>query len=387
MRNSVRVLRRLAKNLSIAVSLGATLLCGEVGAATAQPVAPSSSLVLPPRSAPDQAPPVLRVATGVVAPFVMEQDGVLIGFSIDLWSAIAKRLGVQTMLVNTGPRDTPAQIAAVVNGEADVAISAIPVTAAREEVVDFCLPFFDGGLHILALAEGEPDILTTLRDAASPALAHTLLAGLGIGLLLAHLLWLVERHHNPRAPRGYLAGVGDALWGVMQIIATGEHGDRETPSVVKRLTIASMWLFGVVLIAQFTATVTSSLTVQQLRSEIRGLEDLVGRRIASVAGSVAADYLKARGLTFVPITSPEQAIAGLLQGQIDAIVYEAPTLQYWANRLGGGRVQLAGPLFHPEKYAAAVPMGSPLRKRINAALLEVMDNGTYDELRRRWFPR
>jgi hypothetical protein len=63
--------------------------------------------VLPPRSAPDQAPPVLRVATGVVAPFVMEQDGVLIGFSIDLWSAIAKRLGVQTMLVNTGPRDTP----------------------------------------------------------------------------------------------------------------------------------------------------------------------------------------------------------------------------------------------------------------------------------------
>jgi ABC-type amino acid transport substrate-binding protein len=379
MRDPVRTLRRLARDLLLAVWLGAPLLCGEGGGAAAQPAVPPS---------PAAPPPVLRVATGVVAPFVLEQDGVLIGFSIDLWNAIAQRLGVRTTLVNTGPRNAPAQIAAVVDGAADVAIAAIPVTAAREEVVDFSLPFFDGGLHILALAEGDPDILTTLRDAASPALAHTLLAGLVIGLLLAHLLWLVERRHNPRAPpRGYLAGIGDALWGVMLIIATGEHGDRDTPSVVKRLTVASMWLFGVVLIAQFTAIVTSSLTVQQLRSEIRGPEDLVGRRVASVAGSVAADYLKARGLDFVPITSPEQAITGLLQGQVDAVVYESPTLQYWAGRYGGGRVQLAGPLFHPEKYAIAVPTGSPLRKRINAALLEVMDNGTYDELRRRWFPR
>jgi len=376
MPDPARTLRRLARDLLLAAWLGATPLCGGGGAAAQ-----------PPRTAHDQALPVLRVATGVVAPFVLEQDGVLIGFSIDLWNAVAQRLGAQTRLVNTGPRNAAAQIAAVVDGSADVAIAAIPVTAAREEVVDFSMPFFDGGLRILALAEGDADILTTLRDVASPALGHTLLAGLAIGLLLAHLLWLVERHHNPRAPRGYLADIGDALWGVMLIIATGEHGDRNTPGVVKRLTVASMWLFGVVLIAQFTATVTSSLTVQQLRSNIRGPEDLVGRRVASVAGSVAADYLKARGLDFVPIAGPEQAIAGLLQGQVEAIVYESPTLQYWANRYGGGRVQLAGPIFHPEKYAIAVPTGSPLRKRINTALLEVMDNGTYDELHRRWFPQ
>jgi polar amino acid transport system substrate-binding protein len=48
-------------------------------------------------------------------------------------------------------------------------------------------------------------------------------------------------------------------------------------------------------------------------------------------------------------------------------------------------VRVAGPVFHPEKYAIALPPGSPLRKPVNAALLELMDDGTYEEIRRRWF--
>ncbi len=52
-----------------------------------------------------------------------------------------------------------------------------------------------------------------------------------------------------------------------------------------------MWLFGVVLIAQFTATVTSSLTVQQIQASIQGLGDLPGKKIGTVPGSIAAEYL------------------------------------------------------------------------------------------------
>jgi len=195
----------------------------------------------------------------------------------------------------------------------------------------------------------------------------------------------VERRSNPLADRGYLRGLGDGLWGVMLIIATGEHGDRETPSIVKRLTVAFMWLFGVVLIAQFTATVTSSLTVQQLRSRIHGPGDLMGRSLGTVPGSVAADYLQERGMPFTAVGGAEESIRALLEGRVEAVVFEAPTLQYWAIVHGGGQVRVTGPVFHPEKYAVALPLGSPLRKPINAALLELMENGTYDEIRRRWF--
>lgn len=41
----------------------------------------------------------------------------------------------------------------------------------------------------------------------------------------------------------------------------------------------------VVFIAYFTAAVTSSLTVKQLRGEINGTEDLSGKRVASVLGT------------------------------------------------------------------------------------------------------
>lgn len=334
--------------------------------------------------APAALPQSVRVATGPVAPFVFDRGGVLSGFGIELWAAIAQRLEIQTRWVNIGPRTDGAQVAAVAEGAADLAISAIPITGAREAKVDFSLPYFDGGLQILVARESRV-LLATFEDLLSPALLHTLAVGLGLVLVLGHVLWLVERRANPLADRGYLRGLGDGLWGVMLIISTGEHGDRETPSVVKRLTVAFMWLFGVVLIAQFTATVTSSLTVQQLRSRIHGPADLMGRTLGSVPGSVAAEYLQARGHGFVPVDGPEEAFRALIEGRVQAVVYEAPTLQYWASRLGSGQVRVTGPVFHPERYGIALPVGSPLRKPINAALLELMENGTYEEIRLRWF--
>src|SRR5262245_14787440 len=39
---------------------------------------------------------VLRVATRIVPPLVVEQNGTLAGFSIDLWTSIAERLKVKT---------------------------------------------------------------------------------------------------------------------------------------------------------------------------------------------------------------------------------------------------------------------------------------------------
>ena len=48
----------------------------------------------------------------------------------------------------------------------------------------------------------------------------------------------------------------------------------------------------VVFIAYFTASVTSSLTLQQLRGDINGPEDLPGKRVASVQGSTSVEYLK-----------------------------------------------------------------------------------------------
>ena len=100
--------------------------------------------------------------------------------------------------------------------------------------------------------------------------------------------------------------MGEGLWGVALSVATGEHGDREAPRVVKRLIVFFMWLVGIVLVAQLTAAVTSTQTVDRLNSKIRGPTDLAGKKIATVGGTAAADYLTEQGLLFVNVASAEE---------------------------------------------------------------------------------
>ena len=165
--------------------------------------------------------------------------------------------------------------------------------------------------------------------------------------------------------------MGEGLWGVALIVATGEHGDRETPRVAKRLIVFFMWLVGIVLIAQLTATVTSTQTVDRLSSKIRGPADLAGKKFATVRGTVAADYLIEQGLQFVEVASAEEGSDLVLQGEVQAMVFDAPTLQYLAAKRGNGLLRVVGPIFASQKYGIAVADGSPLRKRINKALLEM----------------
>jgi ABC-type amino acid transport substrate-binding protein len=328
----------------------------------------------------------VRVATGYAPPFVLMQGGTLTGFSIDLWTALAHRINLTITFLDLGQRSDGAQIEAVQRGDADAAVAAITISSARERIVDFSMPYFDSGLQIAVWANGAGDpTLGAFQAFVSPPILQLFGLGFLMIFLLGNLLWLVEHRRNPQFQHGYLHGVFEGVWGVVVIIATGQHGDPDAPGLVKRLTVAFMWLFGVVLIAQFTATVTSLLTVQTLRSSIAGPADLPGKIIGTLPGSVAAEYLTERGLPFVPITTADQGFAMLASRQVQAIVFEAPTLRYWITARGNGAVEIVGPVFLPEKYGIAVAIGSPLRKRINEALLEMWADGSYANIHTRWF--
>ncbi len=59
--------------------------------------APAYSQIASSSTASAQAePPEVRVVAILAPPVVMEQNGTLIGFSVDLWNAIAARLKVKT---------------------------------------------------------------------------------------------------------------------------------------------------------------------------------------------------------------------------------------------------------------------------------------------------
>ena len=275
---------------------------------------------------------------------------------------------------------------AVRRGDADVAIAAIAITPEREQLVDFTHPYFNSGLEIMVHAPKRQRPFRHNSAILWLALVKLLAGAALVIFLLANVLWLVERRRNPDFNGEYLPALGEALWGTMLIIATGEHGERNAPGAVQRIHgsryVASRRS------ANRSTDSNGDLfadTVQRLRSSIRGPEDLPGKVIATVSGTVAADYLTKRGLPFVGVMNADDAIQRLLQSDVQAVVFAAPTLQYVVARRGHGVVQVVGPLFEPERIGIAVADGSPLRKRINSAMDQLFEDGVYEQLYTRWF--
>jgi polar amino acid transport system substrate-binding protein len=325
----------------------------------------------------------LRIATKPFEPLVIKAGDRWTGFSIDLWEALARELELEYDWVEVS--SVTDQLRAVETGEADAAIAGISMTAERERVVDFSFPYFRSGLQIMTAMPGGNTLTSEMGFLAAPALRRILVTALILAVILAHVVWLVERRSNPAFQKGYLRDIGEGLWAVVLVVATGEYGDRDLPNVVRRLMVAALWLLGVAMIAQFTATVTTALTVQQLTSSINSPEDLPGKRVAAVRGTTGAQYLAAHAIAAQEVAKIADAFTMLEQGQVDAVVYDAPVLLYYAANGGKGRVQIAGSIFNEDTYGIALPTGSPHRKPINEKLLKLREDGTYEELYTKWF--
>ena len=329
----------------------------------------------------DAAP--LRVVTKPLEPFVIVKDGRLSGFSIELWERIAQELGVQTEWVQVAT--VKDQLAVVQQGTVDAAIAGISMTAEREGVIDFSHPYFNSGLRIMTSTRPDAGFTNTLRLLASPELLRIFAVGLLIMLAMAHIIWLAERNHHPAMPKAYLPGLWEATWWALGTIATAEYGGSDTRVVWRRL-IAMIWVvLSIILIAQFTASVTSLLTVQQLSDTVTGPNDLPGKSVVTVANTTAARYLSQQHIRAREVETIDDAYALLDQGEAQAIVYDAPVLLYHTLTAGKGRTQVVGPLFQEEGYGIALPTGSALREPINEILLRLRQDGSYDALYQRWF--
>lgn len=127
------------------------------------------------------------------------------------------------------------------------------------------------------------------------------------------------------------------------------------------------------------------MAVDEIRGDITGPEDLAGHRVGTVAETPAAEHLATVGVGPVRFDDIDATYRALRADEIDAVVYDAPVLRYYAARHGQGDVQVVGPVFAEFDYGIGSAHGSDLRTRINVALLELVENGVYDTLYERWF--
>lgn len=315
----------------------------------------------------------LRVGITEVPPFVMQtDDGRWEGISIDLWREVAAGMGRDYEWVPMSFNDL---LAATENGDIDVAVGALTMTADRESRFDFSHPFYQTGLSIAVPPVPEQSLLASLKALISWQFVSVVLALGALLLAVGFLLWLVERRRNPEQFGGSAAeGIGSSFWWAAVTMTTVGYGDKAPVSFPGRL-IALVWMFaGLIMVASFTAAITSSLTVSNLRTGIEGVGDLPGKVVATIGQTASQRYLEEQRIRYQPYSDLTTAMTSVVDGESDAIVYDRPLMQYRNQQLGEKRLTILPGVFAEQLYALALPEGSPIRAPVSQEILRVTES-------------
>lgn len=332
------------------------------------------------------APHTVTVVVHDLAPFVTTDDGLHSGFTIDLWEEIAKRNQWTTNYVDVD--SVGEQLRLVADGRGDVGAGAISITADRLETFDFSQPIINAGLQILVPAHAaepsSPGLPDFLRLLFSNSMLVWLLAALALTVIPAHIAWLIERRSDdPAVSKSYLPGIFQAFaWGLGALAAQPEGALRHWLS----RSIAILWAFvSIIFVAYYTATLTSTMTVEKFEAKIAGPSDLFEKRVATVAGTTSANFLRSVGVRATTLPTIEDCLGLLRDEGYDAVVFDAPVLRYLVTHDDADFARIAGPVFQTEDYGLAFRTGDPLRKEFDQALLSIREDGTYDIIKQKWF--
>ena len=315
----------------------------------------------------------VNVVTSQLEPCVIDSDGQLSGFSVELWRAVARDAGIEYEI---SLRPFAEMMALVSSRQADVAIGCISIISDREAGLDFTHPIADGGL--LAASLIDQGIIPRF-SARSEAM---LLALLGLLVFFAHLMWWSERGRDAINDR-YFPGIFQSLWFCVVTMSTVGYGDVTPIKWLGRIAAALVILLGVtafgVIFGQFAADAGRSSATHPVES----LNDLRGYRVATKADTASASFLEAQGVRATHHPDLAQALAALRAETADVVVHDAVAIKYLVQR-NADLIQ-AGPAFNFHHLGFALPQDSPLREPINTAILHARESGLHKAIHDRWF--
>jgi ABC-type amino acid transport substrate-binding protein len=326
-----------------------------------------------------QEQPPLKVGISSVPPFVMQTgDSQWEGISIDVWERVAEEMDRKFEWVPLEFRDL---LSAVESGDVDVAVGALTMTADREVRFDFSAPFFQTGLSIAVPPVPERGLMASLKAFVSWQFLSAVLALVALLFGVGVLLWLAERRRNPEQFGGSAGeGIGASIWWAAVTMTTVGYGDKAPISFVGRL-IALIWMFaGLIMVASFTAAITTSLTVSNLRSGIQDVNDLPGKTVATIGKTASQRYLEEHRIRYQLYPDLTSAMKSVAEGKTDAIVYDRALMQYRNQQLGKQKLTVLPGIFAEQLYAFALPDGSKLRGPVSQHILRVTESADWEDI-------
>ncbi|XBI36142.1 hypothetical protein VPH35_121710 [Triticum aestivum] len=319
------------------------------------------------------------------------------GYCIEVFEAAMERLGYSFadytyVLYRAEEAPSTAQsvrsyielVKQVYDKKVDAVVGDVTITAARMNLVDFTTPFTDTGYSMIVPKEDSSKSMWIFVKPLTPELWFTSLA---FFLFTGFVVWTIEHRINPR-----FRGTPWKQFGVLFYFAFStmvfSHKEKLESNLSKLVVI--MWVFVVlILTTNYTANLTSMLTVRQLQPTMNDWteSDYVGFQ----DGSLVEDILKNMGFQDAKFrrysTMEEYADAlrkGSGNGGVSAIFDEVPYLKLFLSRYCEG-YSMVSPIYKSGGFGFAFPVGSPLVADVSGAILEMQQDGMLTRIENKWF--
>ncbi|CAF1381720.1 unnamed protein product [Adineta steineri] len=343
----------------------------------------------------------LRIGVIESSRFTMVQDVIdtngknkteLTGFIPDLINILQSQMGFTPQIILTPLNQTySGLIQAVKNNIYDIVIADVTVTSARRQIVDFTDSIFDNSLRIV-MRKTEPtsvDLFSYLQ----PFSLKLWLVLLITSIYAATLMCLSERQANEALQKRSIISSGAmCMWYTTGAIF-GYGADFYAKTAPGRFLTVGLYILSLVLVATYTANLTSDLTISKSKDIITGIDDIKNgklsfNRIGIIVDSAIEDFylreISGGSRNFYPLKNQEDLYESLLNGLIDAALSDIGVAEYDTNNIFCN-LTLVGADFDKSSFGIVIPKDWLYTQDLDVTILSLTESGVLDDLKLKWF--
>ncbi|XP_038652108.1 glutamate receptor 1a isoform X2 [Scyliorhinus canicula] len=345
------------------------------------------------------------------------------GYCVELAAEIAKHVGFKYKLAivadgKYGARDPDSKawngmVGELVYSKADIAVAPLTITLVREEVIDFSKPFMSLGISIMIKKpqKSKPGVFSFLDPLAYEIWMCIVFAYIGVSVVLflvsrfSPYEWQTEEYEEGADAQSLDQtnefGIFNSLW--FSLGAFMQQGCDISPrSLSGRIVGGVWWFFTLIIISSYTANLAAFLTVERMVSPIESAEDLAKQTEIAYgtldAGSTKEFFRRSKIAVFekmwaymksaepsVFVKTTEEGVIRVRKSKGKyAYLLESTMNEYIEQRKPCDTMKVGGNL-DSKGYGVATPKGSPLRNRVNLAVLKLSEQGILDKLKNKWW--
>ncbi|KAJ7958454.1 Glutamate receptor [Quillaja saponaria] len=320
------------------------------------------------------------------------------GYSIDVFKAVVDALpyAIQYEFIpfakSNGERAGTYNdmIYQVFSGGFDAVVGDTTIIANRSQYVDFTLPYTESGVSMIV------PVKDNRRKKAwvflKPLTLDLWVTSACSFVFIGFVVWVLEHRINEdfRGPPAHQ--IGTSFWFSFSTLVFA-HRERVVSNLARFVVI--VWVFVVLILTQsYTASLTTMLTVEQLRPTVTDVNELlkkgmnVGYKEGSFVYGILKDHLGFQDSQLKSYRSADQLDELLTNGSNKGgIAVAFDEIPYTRLFLGTYcfKYTTAEPTFKTDGFGFVFPLGSPLVADMSRAILNVTEGDNMRNIEKAWF--